>query len=82
MTVINEKFYNSIEGHSETGSKCILRGIGSQKMDGQLIPNVAITLGSYTILATVCVAPIEELCLIGLDVLKPLGAVIDLNQTD
>ena len=49
-------------------------------MQGYLVPNVPITVGSQTFLHTVCVAPIKDICLLGLDFLKATGSQLGLGQ--
>ena len=45
---------------------------------GKMVHNVPFTFGDQTFLHIVCVAPIKELCLLGLDFFKATGCVFDL----
>ena len=46
---------------------------------GKMVHNVPLlTFGGQNFLYLVCVAPINELCLLGLDFLKTMGCVLDL----
>ena len=46
----------------------------------KMVHNVPFTFGDQTFLHTVFVAPIKELCLLGLDFLKTTGCVLDLTN--
>ena len=77
ITLVKDSYFREI-CNFDFESKCILKGIGTDPVTGNLVPNVPLTIGGTTILHTVCVAPIAEECILGLDILKPLGCVIDL----
>ena len=77
ITLVNDTFFNEI-CDLRPESNCTLKGIGDDPVLGQLVPNVPITLGSTTVLHTVCLAPITETFILGMDLLKPLGSIIDL----
>ncbi|MCG8112848.1 MAG: hypothetical protein N0E59_18995, partial [Candidatus Thiodiazotropha taylori] len=80
VTLIQEEYFRSICSFKDLGPVCVLTGIGVDPVRGQLVHNVPITVGSQTFLHTVCVAPIKDLCLLGLDFLKATGCELDLGQ--
>ena len=49
-------------------------------MHGRLVHNVPISVGTQTFLHTVCVAPIKDNCLFGLDFIIATGSVLDLSR--
>ena len=78
ITLIQEKYFRSIYTPNEWGVSVRLTGIGGEHVMGKMVHNVPFTFGDQTFLHTVCVAPIKELCLLGLDFLKATGCVLDL----
>lgn len=72
VTLVQEGHFRSILSPGKLGQKCILSGIGSDAVHGQIVHNVPITVGTQTFLHTVCVAPIKDQCLLGLDFLAVL----------
>ena len=77
---VKEDYFLSISFKGELGPSCILTGISDEPVTGQIIHNVPITVGGQTFLLSVCVAPINDLCLLGLDFLKATGSIIDLGN--
>ena len=78
ITLIQEKYFRSIYTPNEWGVSVRLTDIGGEHVMGKMVHNVPFTFGDQTFLHTVCVAPIKELCLWGLDFLKATGCVLDL----
>lgn len=78
VTLIQDKHFHSIYNSHEYGPICVLTGIGTDPVYGQIVYNVPITVGTQTYLHTVCVAPIQDLCLLGLDFLKASSSKINL----
>ena len=78
VTLVQEEHFRSVFTPQDFGPVCVLTGIGTDPVHGQLVHNVPITVGTQTFLHTVCVAPISDQCLLGLDFLKVTGSVLDL----
>ena len=68
VTLIQDNYFRSICAPHYEGQICVLTGIGADPEQGYLVPNVPITVGSQIFLHTVCVAPIKDICLLGLDI--------------
>ena len=80
VTLVKEELFTSTCGHLRYGPTCVLSGIGEDKVHGHFVDNVPITIGTITY--TVCVAPISDDFILGLDFLKSTGSVINLaNNT-
>ena len=80
VTLIQDSYFRNICAPHYEGQICVLTGIGADPVQGYLVPNVPITVGSQTFLHTVCVAPIKDICLLGLDFLKATGSQLDLGH--
>lgn len=80
VTLVREDYFKIISFQGKLGPTCILTGISEDPLSGQIIHNVPITIGSQTFLHSVCVAPINDVCLLGLDFLKATGSIIDLSN--
>ena len=78
VTLVKEELFASTCGHLEYGPVCVLSGIGEDKVHGHFVDNVPITIGTITYLHTVCVAPISDDFILGIDFLKAMGSVINL----
>ena len=68
----------SIYTQNKWGVSVHLTGIGGDHVIGKMVHNVPFAFGDQTLLQTVCVAPIKELCLLGLDFLKATDCVLAL----
>ena len=78
VTLIRDDLIGSRPDPQNIGPVCVLSGIGSDPVHGRLVHNVHISVGSQTFLHTVCVAPIKDTCLLGLDFMIATGSVLDL----
>ena len=77
-TLIQEEYFLSICKSNEWGVSVRLTDIAEERVMCKMVHNVPLTFGDQTFLQSVCVAPINELCLLGLDFLKATGCVLDL----
>ena len=59
VTLVQEDYFRKICSPQNIGHVCVLTGIGADPVQGYLVPNVPITVGSQTFLHTVCVAPLQ-----------------------
>ena len=80
VTLIRDDFLQSHFNPVELGPVCVLSGIGTNPVHGRLVHNVPITVGSQTLLHTVCAAPIKDVCLLGLDFMIATGIILNLSQ--
>ena len=80
VTLIREGLIGSRLDPKNIGPVCVLSGIGSDPVHGRLVHNVPISVGTQTFLHTVCVAPIKDNCLFGLDFMIATRSVLDLSR--
>ena len=80
VTLIRDDFLQSHFNPVELGPVCVLSGIGTNPVNGRLVHNVPITVGSQTVLHTVCAVPIKDVCLLGLDFMIATGTILNLSQ--
>ena len=80
VTLVQESLFSRIFCPKDFGPVCVLTGIGEESVHGQLVHNFPFSVGSQTFLHTVCVAPIKDKCLIGLDFLTATGRKLDLAK--
>ena len=82
VTLVRDDYLTDFKTQGQMGPVCVLTGIGADPVHGRIMYNVPITLGSQTFLHTVCVAPVKDTCLLGLDFLSATASVLDLgNET-
>ena len=82
VTLVRDDYLTDFKTQGQMGPVCVLTGIGTDPVHGRIMYNVPITLGSQTFLLTVCVAPVKDTCLLGLDFLSATASVLDLgNET-
>ena len=80
VTLVREDLIGSRLDPKSIGPVCVLSGIGSDPVHGRFVHNVPIPVGTQTFLYTVCVDPIKDNCLLGLDFMIATGSVLDLSQ--
>ena len=80
VTLVREDLIGSRIDPKNIGPLCVLSGIGSDPVHGRLVHNVPIPVGTQTFLHTVCVDPIKDNCLLGLDFMIATGSVLDLSR--
>ena len=80
VTLVQESLFSKTFRPKDFGPVCVLTGIGEEPVHGQLVHNFPINVGSQTFLHTVCVAPIKDKCLLGLDFLTATGCKLDLAK--
>ena len=80
VTLVQDSYFREVCSPQYEGQICILTGIGTDPVQGYLVPNVPITVGTQTFLHTVCVAPIKDTFLLGLDFLKATGSQLDIGH--
>ena len=82
VTLVRDDYLAPLYGSSQLGPVCVLTGIGADPGGGRIVHNVPITVGTQTFLHTVCMAPVRETCLLGLDFMTATASVFDLgNET-
>ena len=80
VTLVQENLFSKIFRPRNFGPMCVLTGIGEEPVHGQLVHDFPINIGTQTFLHTVCVAPIKDTCLLGLDFLTATGSKLDLAK--
>ena len=80
VTLVRDDVLKSVQNPRDLGSTCVLKGIGSDPVHGRMVHNVPITIGTQTFLHTVCVAPVKDTCLLGLDFMVATASVLDLGN--
>ena len=80
VTLVQRDLFSRVFQPGDMGPSCVLTGIGEEPVHGQLVYNFPINVGTQTFLHTVCVAPIKDKCLLGLDFLKATGCKLDLEK--
>ena len=66
-TLIRDDYHQPIHDPNQIGQVCIMAGIGADPVQCWIVYNVPITVGAHTFLHTVCFAPVNDACLLGLD---------------
>ena len=67
VTLIRDDYMTPLYSQDQLGPICVLTGFGSDPVQGCIVHNVPITVGTQTFLHTVCFAPVRDACLLGLD---------------
>ena len=81
ISILQESRFKELLQDHKIIESCMLQGIGPDPVQGSIIENVPITICNRTVLHPICIAPINTPCILGLDLLKPLGAVIDFGTS-
>ena len=80
VTLVRDDVLKTVQNPADLGPTCVLKGIGSDPVHGRIVHNVPITVGMQTFLHTVCVAPVKDTCLLGLDFMVATASVLDLGN--
>ncbi len=81
VTLISESFFNSLPCHNTPlGKTVILRGISEHPMEGKLCDGLNIRIGHQTYQWNVCIAPISDNILLGIDFLRKHSCLVDLGK--
>ena len=80
VTLVRDDVLKSVRNPHDLGPTCVLKGIGPDPVHGRIVHNVPITVGTQTFLHTVCVAPVKDTCLLGLDFMVATASVLDLGN--
>ena len=76
ITLVNEKL---MPRNIEPAEMVTLRGLGDQDVIGKIVKNVLLDIDGIKILWDVCVVPLPDDIILGLDLLDDLGAIINLG---
>ena len=80
VTLVRDDVLKSVRNPHDLGPTCVLKGIGYDPVHGRIVHDVPITVGTQTFLHTVCVAPVKDTCLLGLDFMVATASVLDLGN--
>ena len=80
VTLVRDDVLKSVQNPCDLGLTFVLKGIGSDPLDGRMVHNVPIIIGTKTFLHTVCVAPVKETCLFGFEFMVATASVLDLGN--
>ncbi len=81
VTLISEKYFRSLGCHNiQLGQNVLLKGLSNNPICGQFVNNVNIKLGPKIYSWNVCVAPMTDNIILGIDFLKAFSAVVDLGK--
>ena len=80
ISILQESTFGHIKASGTKVGTCLLQGISPDSIKGSIIENVPLTLGQNTYLHTFCFAPINIPCILGIDFLGPVGAILDFNS--
>jgi hypothetical protein len=81
ITLVSSDFYQSLTNKPELSEKILLKGAGKDMtMTGKVWKSAGITMGGQKYNWDVCVAPIHDQVILGLDFLKYYNVIINLNS--
>ena len=76
ITLVNEKL---LPDNVQPAEIVTLRGLGEQDVSGKIVKDTLLDIGGMKLLWNVCVVPLPDDIILGLDLLDTLGAVINLG---
>lgn len=80
MTLVNKKVFPGNNSFIITPQEISLKGLGQQKVTGQLFKNVECQIGLHSYTLDMCVVDMKDSVILGLDFLKAHKCIVDLRR--
>lgn len=80
MTLVNKKVFPGNNSFDITPQEISLKGLGQQKVTGQLFKNVECQIGLHSYTLDMCVVDMKDSVILGLDFLKAHKCIVDLRR--
>ncbi|MES9882801.1 MAG: retropepsin-like aspartic protease, partial [Sedimenticola sp.] len=80
ITLVSDKFYSSLPQSGKSIGNVVLKGLADVPVNGKLVPNMNIRLGYRNYKWNVCVAPMSDNVILGIDFLKAYAGLVDFGR--
>ncbi len=80
ITLVSDKFYSSLPQSGKSIGNVVLKGLADVPVNGKLVPNMNIRLGHRNYKWNVCVAPMSDNVILGIDFLKAYAGLVDFGR--
>lgn len=80
VTLVNKKVFPGNNSFSITPQEISLKGLGQQKITGQLFKNVECQIGLHSYTLDMCVVDMKDSVILGLDFLEAHKCIVDLRR--
>ncbi len=81
VSLISQSFFDTLRlEHSQTGETVILKGLSNIPIQGTFCENLNLRIGQQNVKWKVCVAPMTDNVILGIDFLKAHACLVDLGK--